>query len=248
MRSRFLSFYPITEEINKWCVVQWPFLKSNRAKCCFLTVRSGPWCHGLSERDSESSSDKPTDINRYDCKWNINRCINVLRLDQHNTIILSIDRILWTDYRAATVLKTHTHVCFSELWRHSIGVMVFTVQTTIFSNRPSPTLHLNFPLTGICLHFYFSQKNSFCMIYKPFDILWHWRCTDRSPSPCNTHVIPMSLYKLVSSYITKTNTNTHTRTFKITNRWQELSITQIHDKKWCGSMEMTKYNLKLLFV
>lgn len=49
--SRFLSFYPITEEINKGWVAQWPSLKSNWAKCCFLTVRSGPWCHGLSERE-----------------------------------------------------------------------------------------------------------------------------------------------------------------------------------------------------
>ncbi len=105
--------------------------------------------------------------------------------------------------------------------------MVFTVQTLYFlSPFTNPTLKL--PPYRNLFAFVLSQKNSFCMIYKPFDILWHWGCTDRSPSPCNTHVIPMSLYKLVSSYVTKTNKHTHIQnnqqmagTFHNTNTWQK---------------------------
>uniref|UniRef100_A0A673G8T7 Glycerophosphodiester phosphodiesterase domain containing 4a n=1 Tax=Sinocyclocheilus rhinocerous TaxID=307959 RepID=A0A673G8T7_9TELE len=38
-------------------------------------------------------------------------------------------------------------------------------------------------------------KNSFCMIYKPFEIWGHSKCPHKSPSRCNTYVMPMSLYK-----------------------------------------------------
>ncbi len=38
------------------------------------------------------------------------------------------------------------------------------------------------------------------------------QCPHKSPSPCNTYVIPMSLYKCMSSFVTKTRTNTHTHT------------------------------------
>ncbi len=37
------------------------------------------------------------------------------------------------------------------------------------------------------------------------------KCPHKSPSPCNTYVIPMSLYKFVSSYVTHTHTHTHTQ-------------------------------------
>ncbi len=45
----------------------------------------------------------------------------------------------------------------------------------------------------------FPPKNVLCMIYKRFKLWGHWKCPHKSPSPCNTYVIPMSLYKFVSS-------------------------------------------------
>ncbi len=45
------------------------------------------------------------------------------------------------------------------------------------------------------MHFNFPPKISLCMIYKRFKIMGHWKCPHKSPSPCNTYVIPMSLYK-----------------------------------------------------
>ncbi len=45
----------------------------------------------------------------------------------------------------------------------------------------------------------FPPKNAHCMIYKRFKLWGHWKCPHKSPSPCNTYVIPMSLYKFVSS-------------------------------------------------
>ncbi len=44
-------------------------------------------------------------------------------------------------------------------------------------------------------------KNSLCMIYKRFKLWGHWKCPHKSPSPCNTYVIPLSLPTFVSSYI-----------------------------------------------
>ncbi len=41
----------------------------------------------------------------------------------------------------------------------------------------------------------FPPKISLCMIYKRFKLWGHWKCPHKSPSPCNTYVIPMSLYK-----------------------------------------------------
>ncbi len=68
----------------------------------------------------------------------------------------------------------------------------------------------------------FPQKNSLCMIYKHFKLWGHWKCAHKSPSPCNTYVIPMSLYKFVSHKPHKhahtqhkhkhTHTQTHTHT------------------------------------
>ncbi len=68
---------------------------------------------------------------------------------------------------------------------------------------PTPTLHLNLALTGE-FNFEieistFPQKNLLCVIYKHFELWGHWKCPHKSPSPCNTYVIPMSLYKFVSS-------------------------------------------------
>ncbi len=38
------------------------------------------------------------------------------------------------------------------------------------------------------------------------------QCPHKSPCPCNTYVIPMSLYKFMSSFVTKRHTHTHTHT------------------------------------
>ncbi len=38
------------------------------------------------------------------------------------------------------------------------------------------------------------------------------KCSHKSPSPCNTYVVPMSLYKFVSSYVRKKNVRAHTLT------------------------------------
>ncbi len=62
---------------------------------------------------------------------------------------------------------------------------------------PTPTLHLNLALTGDGAFLFSLIKNSLCMIYKAFKLWGHWKCPHKSPSPCNTYVIPMSLYKFV---------------------------------------------------
>ncbi len=55
-----------------------------------------------------------------------------------------------------------------SLWRLSTGVMVFILYKPYFFYRPTPTLHLNLPLTGNFVHFYFLKKTpselfiSFC--------------------------------------------------------------------------------------
>ncbi len=93
---------------------------------------------------------------------------------------------------------THTHVGFYGLRGLSIGVMVFILYKlyvllpyTYPTPKPSPHRRR-------CISI-FPQKNSLCMIYKHFKLWGHWKCPHKSPSPCNTYVIPMSLYKFVSS-------------------------------------------------
>ncbi len=62
-------------------------------------------------------------------------------------------------------------------------------------------------------HFYPSQKKThsvwFISVLKSGDT---GKCPHKSPSPCNTGVIPMSLYKFMSSFVTKTHARTHTHT------------------------------------
>ncbi len=83
---------------------------------------------------------------------------------------------------------THTHVGFYGLRGLSIGVM-FLYCTNCMCYCPTPTLHLNLALTET-VHFYFPPKNLLCMIYKHFELWGHWKCPHKSPSPCNTYVIP----------------------------------------------------------
>ncbi len=93
---------------------------------------------------------------------------------------------------------THTHVGFYGLWGLSIGVMVFILyKLYVLLSYTYPTPKLS-PHRRRCISV-FPQKNSLCMIYKRFKLWGHWKCPHKSPSPCNTYVIPMSLYKFVSS-------------------------------------------------
>ncbi len=93
---------------------------------------------------------------------------------------------------------SHTHVGFYGLRGLSIGVMVFILyKLFVLLPYTYPTPKLS-PHRRRCIST-FPQKNSLCMIYKRFKLWGHWKCPHKSPSPCNTYVIPMSLYKFVSS-------------------------------------------------
>ncbi len=97
-----------------------------------------------------------------------------------------------------THTHTHTHVGFYGLRGLSIGVMVFILyKLYVLLPYTYPTPKLS-PHRRRCISI-FPQNNSLCMIYKRFKLWGHWKCTHKSPSPCNTYVIPMSLYKFVSS-------------------------------------------------
>ncbi len=94
---------------------------------------------------------------------------------------------------------THTHVVFYGLRGLSIGVMVFILyKLYVLLPYTYPTPKLSPHRRRWCISI-FPQKNSLCMIYKHFKLWGHWKCPHKSPSPCNTYVIPMSLYKFVSS-------------------------------------------------
>ncbi len=93
---------------------------------------------------------------------------------------------------------SHSHVVFYGLRGLSIGVMVFILyKLYVLLPYTYPTPKLS-PHRRRCIST-FPQKNSLCMIYKRFKLWGHWKCPHKSPSPCNTYVIPMSLYKFVSS-------------------------------------------------
>ncbi len=96
---------------------------------------------------------------------------------------------------------THTHTHTHTRWFYglrglSIGVMVFILyKLYVLLPYTYPTPKLS-PHRRRCISI-FPQKNSLCMIYKRFKLWGHWKCPHKSPSPCNTYVIPMS--KFVSS-------------------------------------------------
>ncbi len=97
-----------------------------------------------------------------------------------------------------THTQTHTHVGFYGLRGLSIGVMVFILyKLYVLLPYTYPTPKLS-PHRRRCISA-FPPKNLLCMIYKHFELWGHWKCPHKSPSPCNTYVIPMSLYKFVSS-------------------------------------------------
>ncbi len=107
--------------------------------------------------------------------------------------------LIYINNRAHTQhTHTHTHVVFYGLRGLSIGVMVFILyKLYVLLPYTYPTPKLS-PHRRRCISI-FPQKNSLCMIYKRFKLWGHWKCPHKSPSPCNTYVIPMSLYKFVSS-------------------------------------------------
>ncbi len=113
-----------------------------------------------------------------------------------------------------THTHTHTHVCFCEKWGHPIGVMVFILYklyVLLPYTYPIPKLSPHRKL-GIST---FSKKKKkthsvwFISLLKNGDM---GQCPHKSLSPCNTYVIPMSLYKFMSSFVTKTRMHTHTHT------------------------------------
>ncbi len=106
-----------------------------------------------------------------------------------------------THTHTRTHAHTHTHtqnVGFYGLRGLSIGVMVFILyKLYVLLPYTYPTPKLS-PHRRRCISS-FPQKNLLCMIYKHFKLWGHWKCPHKSPSPCNTYVIPMLLYKFVSS-------------------------------------------------
>ncbi len=99
-----------------------------------------------------------------------------------------------------THTHTHTHVGFYGLRGLSIGVMVvilYKLYVLLPYTYPTPKLS---PHRRRCIST-FPPKNSLCMIYKCFELWGHWKCPHKSPSPCNTYVIPMSLYIYIYIYI-----------------------------------------------
>ncbi len=112
--------------------------------------------------------------------------------------VQNIDTHTHTHTHTDTHTHTHTHVVFHGLRGLSIGVMVFILyKLYVLLPYTYPTPKLS-PHRRWCVSI-FPQKNSFCMIYKRFKLWGHWKCPHKSPSPWNTYVIPMSLYKFVSS-------------------------------------------------
>ncbi len=94
---------------------------------------------------------------------------------------------------------------------------------------PTPTLYLNLALTGDCA-FQLSPKKPhsvwFISVLKSGDM---GQCPEKSPSPCNTCVIPVSLYKSMSWFVTKTRTHRHTHTHTQTHTHAHTrTLTQTH--------------------
>ncbi len=103
---------------------------------------------------------------------------------------------------------THTNVVFCEKWGHPIGVMVFILYkpyVLLPYTNPRPTCSPH--RTHSCL----KKTHSvwFRNILKSGDM---GQCRRKSPSSCNTYVIPMPLYECMSSFDTHTHTHAHAHT------------------------------------
>ncbi len=101
--------------------------------------------------------------------------------------------------RTHTHTHTHTHtrwfLWFTGTLHRRNGFILYKLYVLLPYTYPTPKLS---PHRRRCIST-FPPKNSLCMIYKHFKLWGHWKCPHKSPSPCNTYVIPMSLYKFVSS-------------------------------------------------
>ncbi len=109
-----------------------------------------------------------------------------------------------------THTHTHTHICLF-LWKvgTSIGVMVlYKLYVLLPYTYPTPKLS---PHRKLCIST-FPPKILLCMIYKHFESGDMGQCPHMSPSPCDAYVLPISLYKCMSSFVTKKHTHTHTHT------------------------------------
>ncbi len=92
--------------------------------------------------------------------------------------------------------------------------MVFTVQA-VCAIALQQTLHLNLALTGDCAFLFSLKKTHSVWFISIWNYGGHWKFPHKSPSPCNTYVIPMSLYKFVSlhkphKHAHTSHTHTHT--------------------------------------
>ncbi len=120
---------------------------------------------------------------------------------------------------------THTHVWFCKLWGFTRNGF-YTVQT-IFS--------ITLPLTGNFVHFCFLKKKTnsvwFINLLKYGDM---GKCPHKSPSPCKTYDILMSLYKLVSSC----HKNAHTQSYSWSNPGQFLDA---HKFDYVAALYCTYY-------
>jgi len=99
---------------------------------------------------------------------------------------------------------THTHTHTHAHTHTHIHMLVFMVYGVFILYKLYVLLPYTYPTPKLSLHrrrciSTFPPKNAHCMIYKHLKLWGHWKCPHKSPSPCNTYVIPMSLYKFVSS-------------------------------------------------
>ncbi len=85
---------------------------------------------------------------------------------------------------------------------------------------PTPTLHLLSPHRRRCIST-FPQKTHSEWFISIFNYGGHWKYPHKSPSPCNTYVIPMSLYKfcVLINHINMPHTHTHTHTTHTTHTY-----------------------------
>ncbi len=103
------------------------------------------------------------------------------------TKVLSLKIAQLSDVKSVVVRLSdlHTHVCFCELWGHSIGIIIFSFYTV-------QTLHLNpTPYKKLCA-FLLSQKTHSVWFISLLKYGYMGKCPHKSPSPCNTchtHVI-----------------------------------------------------------
>ncbi len=100
---------------------------------------------------------------------------------------------------------SHTHVGFYGLRGLSIGVMVFILYKLYYAIATTPKLS---PHRRRCIYI-FPKKNSLCMIISGLKLWGHWKCPHKSPSPCNTYVIPSVIIQ-ICVLINHINMPTHT--------------------------------------